>query len=162
MMNEESNSNNDDIPENEEIAKGYGRGFGNGHGRGRGGHSGRRGRGRGRRWMGGHSLMDVRLVEPALLAFLQKKPSHGYGLLEELDKISLGSIQPSVIYRILRDYEEIGLVESGWDKDETQGPPRRVYGITEAGIATLGRARTSLEETVERIEALLKIIDQEE
>lgn len=146
-------NNNTDIPE--DVGRGRGQSYGRGHGRG---HGGGRGRGRGRRWIGNHSLMDVRLVEPALLAFLQKKPSHGYGLLEELDKLGLGSISPSVIYRILRDYEEIGLVESGWDTDETQGPPRRVYGITDAGIEVLGRAKTSLQETVNRIEALIKII----
>ena len=156
-MNEKTNSNNNDTPENSGMGRGYGRGHGPGHPHGQGG--GRR-RGRGRRWMGGHSLMDVRLVEPALLAFLKKQPSHGYGLLEEFDQLGLGSIQPSVIYRILRDYEEIGLVESGWDTNETQGPPRRVYGITEDGIAALNRAKGSLSETVERIQALLKIIDQ--
>jgi len=151
--------NDNKMNENAEpIGMGRGEGYGRGSGHARGS---RRGRGRGRRWMGNHSLMDVRLVEPALLAFLRNKPSHGYGLLEELDKIDLGSIQPSVIYRILRDYEEIGLVESGWDKDETQGPPRRVYGITEAGLAALGRAKTSLKDTVDRIETLIKIIDQE-
>ena len=156
-MNQKTNSNNNDIPENSGMGRGYGRGHGPGHPHGQGG--GHR-RGRGRRWMGGHSLMDVRLVEPALLAFLKKQPSHGYGLLEELDQLGLGSIQPSVIYRILRDYEEIGLVESGWDTNETQGPPRRVYGITEDGIAALNRAKGSLSETVDRIQALLKIIDQ--
>jgi len=152
-MNEKNQSNANETPENGGMGGDFGRGNGGGPGN-------RRGRGRGRRWMGAYSLMDVRLVEPALLAFLQKKPNHGYGLLEELEKIGLGSIQPSVIYRILRDYEEIGLVESGWDKDETQGPPRRVYGLTAAGLAALGRAKKSLNDTVDRIEVLLKIIDQ--
>lgn len=106
--------------------------------------------------------MDVRLVEPALLAFLQRKPSHGYALLEELDQLGLGSIQPSVVYRILRNYEEIGLVESGWDSDATQGPPRRIYVITDGGRAALERAEKSLKETADRIEALLQIIVQTE
>ena len=156
-MNEKLNSNENDITENDGMGRGFGRGHGPGHPHGQGG--GRR-RGRGRRWMGEHSLMDVRLVEPALLAFLKEQPSHGYGLLEKLDQLGLGSIQPSVIYRILRDYEEIGLVESGWDTSETQGPPRRVYGITKDGIAALGRAKGSLKETVDRINTLLKIIEQ--
>lgn len=152
----ENIKNSNDIPENGGMERGYGRGHRPGHPHGQG--DGRR-RGRGRRWMGGHSLMDVRLVEPALLAFLKEQPSHGYGLLEKLDQLGLGSIQPSVIYRILRDYEEIGLVESGWDASETQGPPRRVYGITEAGLSALDRAQGSLKETVDRINNLLKIID---
>ena len=127
-------------------------GFGRGRGAGRG-------RGRGRRWMGDYSLMDVRLVEPALLAFLQEQDLHGYGLLEKLEPLGLGSINPSVIYRILRDYEEIGLVLSKWDEEGTQGPPRRVYAITEEGREALKRAEISLKETIDRIKKVLERIE---
>lgn len=132
---------------------------GNGTGRDRGTGRGR-GRGRGRRWMGDHSLMDVRLVEPALLVFLLNENLHGYALLEKLASLGLNSINPSVIYRILRDYEEFGLVASDWDTDQTQGPPRRVYAITEAGKAALDRARLSLQETRDRIDQVLDRLDQ--
>lgn len=125
-------------------------GFGRGPGRGRG---------RGRRWMGEYSLMDVRLVEPALLAFLKQENLHGYGLLEKLEPLGLGSINPSVIYRILRDYEDIGLVRSDWDHESTQGPPRRVYALTDAGEAALERAARSLKDTVNRINQIITLID---
>ena len=114
--------------------------------------------GRGMRWMGDYSLVDVRLVEPALLAFLAKEPQHGYALLERLDYLGLGGINPSAIYRILRNFEEIGLVQSDWDSEETQGPPRRVYVLTEEGLAALKRAEKSLRDTSQRIESLLTII----
>ena len=127
-----------------------------GHGRGMGRG---RGLGRGRRWMGDYSLLDVRLVEPALLVFLQKEKLHGYGLLEKLETLGLASINPSVIYRILRDYEEIGLVESDWDKEKTQGPPRRVYSITQEGRQALERAAESLSETVDRINKIRSLIE---
>jgi PadR family transcriptional regulator, regulatory protein PadR len=130
-----------------------------GPGGGRGGRG--RGHGRGMRWMGDYSLMDVRLVEPALLAFLSKEKLHGYGLLERLESFGLGAISPSVIYRILRDYEDIGLVESDWDSEKTQGPPRRVYKLTEEGEAALERARESLKETLTRLESLIDIIDSD-
>jgi PadR family transcriptional regulator, regulatory protein PadR len=126
-------------------------GYGPARGRGRG-------RGRGRRWLGEHSLMDVRLVEPALLAFLLEGDLHGYGLLEKLEVLGLGSINPSVIYRILRDYEELGLVTSDWETEQTQGPPRRVYAITREGQGALARAKESLRETADRIESLLALI----
>jgi len=132
-----------------------GQNFGRGGGRGRG-----RGLGRGRRWIGSHSLMDVRLIEPALLAFLKDGPLHGYGLLEKLDRLALSEVNPSVIYRILRDYEEIGYATSDWDSESTQGPPRRVYSITEEGRAALKRARASLVETSERINELIKLLDE--
>jgi DNA-binding PadR family transcriptional regulator len=130
-------------------------GFGRGAGRGRG-------LGRGQRWMGDYSLIDVRLVEPALLAFLTKESLHGYGLLEKLEALGLGSINPSLIYRILRDYEELGLVKSDWDQESTQGPPKRVYTITEAGKASLERAAESLQDTMDRINFILSFIESKE
>lgn len=117
-----------------------------------------RGRGRGRRWAGEYSLVDVRLIEPALLAFLQRENLHGYGLLEKLESLGLGAVNPSVIYRILRDYEEIGLVSSDWDTEESQGPPRRVYALTQQGRDALQRASVSLKETMSRIEMILEEI----
>jgi len=130
-------------------------------GRGRGPGRNRRSR-RGGRWMGDYSLVDVRLVEPALLAFLQGESLHGYGLLEKLDALGLGSINPSVIYRILRNYEEIGLVQSAWDEEKTQGPPRRVYTLTEDGQKALQRAAESLAETSDRINKILKRIKSQQ
>ena len=136
--------NNNDSAYNPGFERGFGRG---------------RRPGRGMRWMGEHSLIDVRLVEPALLAFLKEGKAHGYGLLEKLESIGLGSINPSVIYRILRDYEDLGMVVSDWDTEKTQGPPRRVYSLTEDGEKALDRARRSLKETIERLETILKRID---
>ena len=126
-------------------------------GRGRG-----RGLGRGRRWVGDYSLMDIRLVEPALLIFLNKDGLHGCGLLEKLAGIGLTEINPSMIYRILRDYEELGLVQSEWDADTTQGPPKRVYTITSEGRLALERAATSLRVTAQRIETMLDLFDLSE
>lgn len=128
------------------------RGFGGGAGPGRG-------MGRGSRWIGDYSLMDVRLVEPALLAFLLEEDLHGYGLLEKLGQLGLESINPSVVYRILRDYEDLGLVTSDWDSTGTQGPPRRVYSITEEGKAALVRAEGSLSGTMERIQSILNLLE---
>jgi DNA-binding PadR family transcriptional regulator len=105
--------------------------------------------------------MDVRLIEPALLAFLSKEPQHGYALLERLDYLGLGGANPSAIYRVLRDFEEIGLVKSDWDSEGTQGPPRRVYVLTDEGRAALKRAEKSLKETCQKINALLEIVESE-
>lgn len=134
--------------------------FGRGTGRGRAGRG--RGRGRGMRWMGDYSLMDVRLIEPALLAFLGEEKMHGYGLLDKLSSLGLDSINPSVVYRILREFEEFGLVVSEWEEEKTQGPPRRVYGLTAEGREALLRAKFSLKETVDRIEMILKHIRSQE
>ncbi len=133
---------------------GYGRRFGRGRGPGRG-------LGRGMRWMGDYSLMDVRLIEPALLAFLNEEKMHGYGLMDKLGSIGLKSINPSVVYRILREFEEIGLVQSAWEEERTQGPPRRVYVLTEEGRSALKRAEISLRDTVDRIKMILQSINNQ-
>jgi DNA-binding PadR family transcriptional regulator len=62
----------------------------------------------------------------------------------------------------LRDYEELGLVQSEWDADTTQGPPKRVYTITSEGRLALERAATSLRVTAQRIEAMLDLFDLSE
>jgi DNA-binding PadR family transcriptional regulator len=131
--------------------------FGVGGGRGRG-----RGLGRGQRWMRDNSLMDIRLAEPALLIFLNHEKLHGYGLLEKLADLGLKGINPSFIYRILRDYEELGLVQSEWDADTTQGPPKRVYTLTTEGEAALKRAIASLKDTAHRIQMILETNVQKE
>ncbi len=133
---------------------GYGRGLGRGRGPGRR-------LGRGMRWMGDYSLMDVRLIEPALLAFLNEEKMHGYGLLDKLASLGLESISPSVVYRILREFEEIGLVQSDWEDERTQGPPRRVYALTKEGRSALKRAEISLRETVDRIKMILQSINNQ-
>jgi len=97
---------------------------GGGRGRGRGGR--RRGRGR-----------TVRMLQPTLLLLLHRGPAHGYTLLEQLEEFGMGGLNPSVVYRALRSMEDKGWVASTWDNEQTQGPPRRVYQITEAGDAAL-------------------------
>ena len=88
-----------------------------------------RGKGRGRR--------AVRMLEPVLLLLLHHGPAHGYTFLEQLGEFGLEGLNPSVVYRTLRDMEERGWVTSTWDDEQTQGPPRRVYSITTQGDEVL-------------------------
>jgi len=124
---------------------GQGRGFG--RGRGYGG-----GRGQG----GERSLLATRLVEPALLVLLSQGNLHGYTLLEHVEALGLTASQPSMVYRILREMEEAGWVSSIWDREQTQGPPRRVYTLTEEGAAALREWEKHLEQTQELITRLLE------
>ena len=108
-----------------------------------------RGRGRGRR--------AVRMLEPALLLLLHHGPAHGYTFLDQLGEFGLADLNPSVVYRALRDMEERGWVTSTWDEEETQGPPRRVYQITELGDRVLAQWAQDLEESKRRIDHLLNV-----
>ena len=81
-----------------------------------------------------------RFIEPVLLLLLCRRPLHGYALMEGLQSLGFERypVDFSAVYRTLRRLEETGMVQSDWDLEETAGPPRRVYEITEAGQAYLG------------------------
>lgn len=110
---------------------------------------GRRRRGRGRRAIG--------MLQPTLLQLLHHGPSHGYTLLEELEEFGLGSLDPSAVYRTLRDMEAQGWVTSIWDEEQTQGPPRRVYRLTASGDEMLAAWIQELTDSKRRIDRLLDV-----
>jgi DNA-binding PadR family transcriptional regulator len=99
-------------------------------------------------------------MEPVLLLLLHQGLSHGYGLLEQLDGYGLGHVDPSAVYRALRDMEEQGLVASVWDEQETQGPPRRVYRLTGEGNEALATWIAELRETQRHIGHVLESYQQ--
>ena len=114
-------------------------------------------RGRGRGWKGrGHGRRAVRMLEPALLLLLHRGPAHGYTLAEQLGEFGLGGLNPSVVYRALRDMEARDWVSSTWDEKQTQGPPRRVYFLTATGDEVLALWAQDLAEARRRIDHLLQ------
>ena len=112
-----------------------------------------RGHGRGRR----RGRRAVRMLEPVLLLLLHHGPAHGYTFLEQLGEFGLEGLNPSVVYRALRDMEARGWVTSTWDEEQTQGPPRRVYSITAQGDEVLASWAQDLEESRRRIDYLLEV-----
>jgi len=119
------------------------------HGRGSRGSRGRRG---GRR---GRHRRHIRLLEPVLLMKLNQGPAHGYSLMEDIDSYGLGDVQPSALYRSLRNMEEDGWITSQWDQEETQGPPRRIYSISPIGKDILKNWAHELEDSRDHISRLL-------
>ncbi|MGQ9708976.1 MAG: helix-turn-helix transcriptional regulator [Anaerolineae bacterium] len=104
----------------------------------------------------GCSRRAVRFLEPALLLLLHRNPAHGYTLLEQLESFGLGEFDPAVVYRALREMEEQGWVISTWDREQTQGPPRRVYRLTPLGNQVLRFWIQDLEETRRMVEDFLQ------
>ena len=88
---------------------------------------------------------------------LHRGEAHGYNLLNGLDEFGFNPSQkdPSLIYRALREMEEIGLVTSQWDQDRSLGPQRRVYQITLDGEDFLAGWVADLRRTRKEIDALL-------
>jgi PadR family transcriptional regulator PadR len=115
-----------------------------------------RGRGRGR----GRYRRVARMLEPALLLLLHHGPAHGYTLMERLGEFGLEGLNPSVVYRVLRDMESRGWVSSTWDEEMTQGPPRRVYNLTAVGDEVLGWSVQDLQSARAMIDHLLGAYSQ--
>jgi DNA-binding PadR family transcriptional regulator len=95
-------------------------------------------------------------LEPALLVLVKGEPSHGYLLLNDLGEMGLNTLHPSVVYRTLREMEDLGWIQSDWETDQTQGPPRRTYHLTALGEEALQYWKQELARTNEIILQLLK------
>jgi PadR family transcriptional regulator len=72
----------------------------------------------------------------AILLLLRDVSSYGYDLMKALAGFGFAMVNPGPLYRMLRQMEKDGLVQSTWDTSG-QGPARRIYSITEAGEAYL-------------------------
>jgi PadR family transcriptional regulator PadR len=86
---------------------------------------------------------------------LHQGVAHGYSLLDGLGEYGLRDLDPSVVYRALREMEEDGWVSSTWDARATQGPPRRNYRITNRGHEVLKLWVEELEASKARIERFI-------
>ncbi len=100
------------------------------------------------------------MLQPTLLLMMHMGPAHGYELMERLKQYGLNEIDPSLIYRALHALEQEELVTSTWDDKDSQGPPRRVYSLTEAGDKTLGLYLGELKETRGRIDQLIQAYER--
>ena len=96
------------------------------------------------------------LLRQTLLFLMHQGPAHGYDLIERLRSFGIEDIDPSLIYRALRDMEEEGYIQSTWDEKKTQGPPRRVYTLTLEGDNSLQYHLEDLRTTRSRIDQLLQ------
>jgi DNA-binding PadR family transcriptional regulator len=87
---------------------------------------------------------------------LQRSDAHGYALLAELEHFgfNLERLDPSLVYRALREMEQEGWIRSRWD-EESQGPPRRVYVLDELGEEHLAAWIEDLRRTQSEIDRLL-------
>jgi DNA-binding PadR family transcriptional regulator len=79
-------------------------------------------------------------IRMGVLILLNKKPSHGYEIMKEINSRTKGFWQPTAggVYPILRDLEKSGYLKGQW---QTQKNRRlKVYQITESGELILRKA----------------------
>jgi PadR family transcriptional regulator PadR len=71
-------------------------------------------------------------LDMCLLALLREQPAHGYDLVRRLQGAGFEGVSYGTVYPLLTRMRRLGLVA-----DESQpspsGPPRKVYGLTDAG-----------------------------
>jgi PadR family transcriptional regulator PadR len=72
------------------------------------------------------------------LLLLYERPMYVFEMGQELDTISQGTItaDEKSLYRALRRFEAMGLVQSSWQPSDV-GPRRRYYQLTELGTELL-------------------------
>ena len=79
-------------------------------------------------------------IRMGVLILLNKKPSHGYEIMKEINSRTKGFWQPTAggVYPILRDLEKSGYIKGHWEKQKNR--KLKVYKITESGELILRRA----------------------
>ncbi|MCL5949299.1 MAG: PadR family transcriptional regulator [Candidatus Bathyarchaeota archaeon] len=95
-------------------------------------------------------------IRMGVLILLNKKPSHGYEIMKEINSRTKGFWQPTAggVYPILRDLEKSGYIKGHW---ETQKNRRlKVYKITESGEQILRKAIFKQTEIFNNIGALFR------
>ena len=95
------------------------------------------------------------------MTLLRRDSGHGYNLLQGLEELGFDTegMDPSVVYRALRDMEEEGLVDSRWG-EESLGPRRRVYSLTGDGEDMVSASVKDLEKARDEIDRLLSAMKE--
>ena len=95
-------------------------------------------------------------IRMGVLILINKKPSHGYEIMKEINNRTKGFWQPTAggVYPILRDLEKSGYIKGQW---ETQKNRRlKVYKITESGEQILRKAILKQTEIFNNIGSLFR------
>lgn len=97
-----------------------------------------------------HSVSQTHIVSEMVKAFLpqiilgeiQREPSHGYQVIQQIRKKYGVYLGPSTIYPMLRQLSIQDLVTSEWDL--THERPRKTYKITSKGQIYLTQSTTTI------------------
>ena len=100
-------------------------------------------------------------LQPCLLLMLHRGDAHGYNLHNGLTEFGLNpeAYDPSMIYRALREMEELGWIVT-YEGDRSRGPQRRVCRLTKEGERQLSIWVDDLRRGKREIELLLEAYAQ--
>ena len=104
-----------------------------------------------------------KLVKPAVLVILSDGPSHGFQIIQELERRDLlggESLDATGLYRMLKRMESAGYLVSRWDTEQAHA--KRIFQITPLGrsclanwVGTLENYRDYIDRMVDQIKAAL-------
>jgi len=90
-----------------------------------------------------------------VLDLLRDRQMHGYELMKELEKIfEWHSINPGVLYRLMRNLRDKGLVEIVEERERG----KKVYAITDDGIKYLEKRKEDLARVLNKIEKVKELM----
>jgi PadR family transcriptional regulator PadR len=98
------------------------------------------------------------LLDAYILLFLRDEPNHGYNLVQKLNDCGLQINEPTIVYRQLKQLENMNYIYSKIFPSE-EGPPKKVFYITKLGILYLEEISNLIKE---RINILNKFINEYE
>lgn len=101
-----------------------------------------------------------RSAEVFVLLILAQGRSYGYEIRNRLESFGYqrAANDPGVLYRLLREMEATGYIQSEWDVAES-GPARRYYHLTPAGREQLALGAERLRRQARRIERFFEVYD---
>jgi PadR family transcriptional regulator, regulatory protein PadR len=93
-----------------------------------------------------------------ILKILRQGPAHGNKLAEEIKRRTQNTYTPNTnaLYPLLRIMEEKNYVAGQWDSPVTRG--KRVYTITEAGLARIPALEQMMEERLKQAEGKIAVL----
>ena len=95
-------------------------------------------------------------MEPFVLLQVAHGPAHGYEIAQAMGEFGFRRVaeDPSALYKLLRLFEEEGIVTSEWAIADS-GPPRRVYELTSKGHEYLAQRADDMQRQKARIGVFL-------
>ena len=96
-------------------------------------------------------------LELVLLSALERRPMYGLEILKAVEEGSSGlfKFKEGSLYPSLHKLVDAGCIESEWQPSSVGGAPRKVYQITETGLAQLERKKLEWSDLRSGLDALL-------
>lgn len=94
------------------------------------------------------------VLELCVLGAMTEGPTHGYALAQRVEAAGLGTVKGGTLYPLLTRLETDGLVVATWQAGEG-GPGRKVFSLTDSGLAEARRRAAAWLEFTRRATTLL-------